>query len=170
MKIKHLQLFKDSLFHPKKLAAYRLLPIGKIIQYVLLLVTFVSIISFIQFLTGVGLETNQIEGLREFVNEIKWLIYPFAFILLFLINSFSLFVQISVYAFAGIGALKVLKKRGEYRHLWRTTAIAITLSTIITSLLVFFPVNARVSSTIGMIITAIYLILACTKYPNQIQK
>jgi len=170
MKIKHWQLFKDSLIHPKKLGAYRLLPIGKVIQYVLLLVTFVTIISFIQFLTGVGLETSQIEGLKEFINEIKWLIYPFGFVLLFLINAFLLFVQISVYAFVGIGTLKLMKKRGEYRHLWRTTAIAITLSTIITTLLIFFPVSARFSTTIGIVITAIYLILSCTKYPNQNQK
>ncbi|HWI48124.1 MAG TPA: DUF1189 family protein [Rummeliibacillus sp.] len=170
MKIKHWQLFKDSLIHPKKLATYRLLPIGKVIQYVLLLVTFVTIISFVQFLTGVGLETSQIEGLKEFINDIKWLIYPFAFILLFLINSFSLFVQISIYAFVGIGTLKLLKKRGDYRFLWRTTAIAITLSTIFTTLSVFFPINTRISSSIGIIITAIYLVLACTKYPNQPQK
>lgn len=170
MKIKHWQLFKDSLVHPKKLAAYRLLPIGKVIQYVLLLVTYVTIISFIQFLTGVGLETSQMKGLKEFVNDVKWLIYPFGFALLFIINSFSIFVQISLYAFVGLGILKFLKKRGEYRFIWRTASLAITLSTIITTLSVFFTLNNRIISSIGIIITAIYLIIACTKYPNQLQK
>ncbi|MGG0658624.1 DUF1189 family protein [Rummeliibacillus pycnus] len=170
MKIKHWQLFKDSLFHPKKLAAYRLLPIGKVIQYVLLLVTFVSIISFIQFLAGVGGETSQIKGLQEYLNDIKWLIYPFSFVLLFIINSFSVFVQISIYAIVGLGILKFLKKRGEYRHIWRTASFAITLSIIFTTVSIFFQVNNRIISSIGIIITAIYLVQACRKYPNQPQK
>ncbi len=170
MKINHWQLFKDSITNPKKIAAYRLLPIGKVIQYVLLLVLFVTIVSFIQFLTGFGLESSRIEGLKEFVNEIKWLIYPFGLLLLFIINSFSLFVQISIYAIVGLGILKYMKKRGEYRHIWRTTALSVTLSTIITTLSVFLPVNARFISSLGIAITTIYLVLACTKYPNQPKK
>ena len=170
MKITHWQLFKDSLIHPKKLAAYRLLPIGKIIQFVLLLVLFVTIVSFIQFLTGVGLETSQINGLKQFVNDIKWLIYPFAFLLLFVINSFTLFVQISIYAFIGLGLLKFQHKRGEFRHIWRTTAFTVTLSTIFTSLSVFFISNNRLVSSLSIAITAIYLIIACSKYPNQPKK
>lgn len=170
MKIKHWQLFKDSLIHPKKLAAYRLLPIGKVIQYVLLLVLFVTIVSFIQFLTGVGLETTQINGLKQFVNDIKWLIYPFAFLLLFIINSFTFFVQISIYAFIGLGILKFTNKRGEFRHIWRTTAFTVTLSTILTTLSVFLITNTSLVSSISIVITVIYLVIACSKYPNQPKK
>jgi hypothetical protein len=170
MKITHWQLFKDSLIHPKKLAAYRLLPIGKVIQYVLLLVSFVTIVSFIQFVTGVGQETSQIDGLKQFVNDIKWLIYPFSLLFLFIISSFTLFVQISIYAFIGLGILKSQHKRGEFRHIWRTTAFAVTLSTIFATLSVFFITNNRLVSSISIIITAIYLVIACSKYPNQPKK
>lgn len=170
MKVKHWQLLNDSFFHPKKLAAYRLLPIGKVIQYVLILVTFVSIISFIQFITGIGIETNQMNGLKEYLKSIKWLVYPFGFILLFIINSFSLFVQISIFAFVSLGILKILKKWGEYRHIWRTTAFAITLPTILTTLSVFLKLNNRMISSIAILITFTYLLIACTKYPIQKQK
>lgn len=170
MKITHWQLFKDSLIHPKKLAAYRLLPIGKVIQYVLLLVSFVTIVSFIQFVTGIGLETSQIDGLKQFINDIKWLIYPFSFLFLFIISSFTLFVQISIYAFIGLGILKFQHKRGEFQHIWRTTAFAVTLSTIFTTLSVFFTINNRLVSSISIIITSIYLVIACSKYPNQPKK
>lgn len=170
MKIKHWQLFTDSLIHPKKLAAYRLLPIGKVIQYVLLLVLFVTIISFIQFITGVGFETSQMKGLKQFVDDIKWLIYPFAFVLLFIINSFTLFVQISIYAFVGLGILKLQNRRGEFRHIWRTAAFAVTLATIFTTLSVFITTNNRLVSSISIVITAIFLIIACSKYPIQPKK
>lgn len=170
MKIKHWQLFRDSLMHPKKLAAYRLLPIGKVIQYVILLVLFVTIVSFIQFLTGVGLEIDQLKELEQFVNDVKWLIYPFAFVLLFIINSFSLFVQISLYAFVGLGILKFQHKRGEFRHIWRTTAFAVTLSTILATSSVFITTNNRIVSSLSIVITAIYLVIASSKYPNQPKK
>ena len=47
--IKHSQLFLDSLIHPKKLAAYRILSIGKVIQYTFLLVFILTTFSFGQF-------------------------------------------------------------------------------------------------------------------------
>ncbi len=170
MKIKHWQLFKDSLFQPKKLAAYRLLPIGKVIQYILMLVLFVTIVSLIQFVTGSSIETSQINGLKEFFNEVKWLIYPASFILLFLINSFSLFLQISIYALAGLVILIIRKKRGEYRHIWRTAALAVTLPTIIATLSVFLPIHTYTMTIFTALLTLLYVFIASSKYPNQPQK
>ncbi len=48
--MKHSQLFIDSLINPKKLAAYRILSIGKVIQYVFILITLVTAFSFGQFI------------------------------------------------------------------------------------------------------------------------
>ncbi|MGE7625068.1 DUF1189 family protein [Viridibacillus sp. NPDC096237] len=168
MKIKHYQLFLDSILHPKKLAAYRMLPIGKLIQYVFILITFITAISFIQFLTGVGssVDTSQLEGLKEYLEDIKWLIYPFAFIFLFTMATFLTFVRISIYGFIGSLLLKMMGHRGEYRHIWRTTALATTLSTILSSLLSFTSLNGMLMTIVSMVMTVAYIASAITKYPK----
>jgi hypothetical protein len=40
------QLLLASIFNPKKIAAFRLLPIGKVIQYVFFFVIILSLLSF----------------------------------------------------------------------------------------------------------------------------
>ena len=164
--IKHSQIFIDSLIHPKKLAAYRLLTIGKTIQYVFLLIAVVTIYSFVQFLTGVSETSYNIQGLTEYLKDIQWLLYPFAFVLLTLTSTILIFIRISIYALVGAFLLKIMHRRGEYRHMWRTAALAITWSTLITVLFSILKISSIVSSLLGIIITIIILILASKKYPK----
>lgn len=164
--VKHSQLFIDSLIHPKKLAAYRLLTIGKTIQYVFLLIAVLSIFSFIQFLTGVSESIYNIEGLTEYVEDIQWLLYPFAFILQTVMTTILLFVKISIYAFVGVMLLKIMNRRGEYRHMWRTAAFAITWSTLLTILFSIIHLSNSLSTLIEAIITIFILTLSSTKYPK----
>ncbi|MBK3493277.1 DUF1189 family protein [Viridibacillus sp. YIM B01967] len=166
--MKHYQLLVDSILHPKKLAAYRLLPIGKVIQYVFLLITFITVISFSKFLTGMGSggESMQLEGLSEYLDDIKWLLYPFAFVFLFIITSFLTFLRISIYGFVGVILLKMMGHRGEYRHIWRTTALAITLATILSNSLSFTSLNGSIVTVISIAITIAYIAVAVTKYPK----
>jgi len=164
--VKHSQLFIDSLIHPKKLAAYRLLTIGKTIQYVFLLIALVTIYSFVQFLTGVSEITYNIQGLTEYVDDIQWLLYPFAFLLLTLTSTILLFIRISIYAFVGFCLLKLMHRRGEYRHMWRTAALAITWSTLLTVLFSILKSSNIISTLIGIVITIVILILAAQKYPK----
>ncbi|HWK23914.1 MAG TPA: DUF1189 family protein [Ureibacillus sp.] len=164
--VKHSKIFIDSLIHPKKLAAYRLLTIGKTIQYVFLLIAVITIYSFIQFLTGVSTSSYNIQGLTDYVEDIQWLLYPFAFLLLTLTTTILLFIKISIYAFIGVVLIKVLQRRGEYRHMWRTAALAITWSTLLTVLFSILNISSSVSTLIGILITTILLIIASTKYPK----
>ncbi|KGR74577.1 DUF1189 family protein [Ureibacillus sinduriensis] len=168
--VKHSQIFIDSLIHPKKLAAYRLLTIGKTIQYVFILIAIVTVYSFYQFLTGVTETSYNIQGLTEYVEDIQWLLYPFAFVLLTLTSTIVLFIRISIYAFVGIIVLKIMNRRGEYRHLWRTAALAITWSTLLTVLFSLIRLSSIVSTIIEIIITMVILILASTKYPKIAKK
>lgn len=168
--VKHSQLFIHSLFQPKKLAAYRLLTIGKVIQYVFILITIVTTFSFIQFLMGVSETALQFEELQQYVKDIQWLLYPFAFLLLFLTTTILLFVKISIYAFVGILILKIFKRRGEYRQIWRTSAFAITWSTLLSILFSFTSISSLVGSSVNSIITIILLIIAATKYPKLANK
>lgn len=164
--VKHSQIFIDSLVHPKKLAAYRLLTIGKTIQYVFLLIAVVTVYSFYQFLTGVTETSYNIQGLTEYVEDIQWLLYPFAFVLLTLTSTIVIFIRISIYAFIGVIVLKIMHRRGEYRHLWRTAALAVTWSTLLTVLFSILRISSIASTIIGIIITTVILIVAATKYPK----
>lgn len=164
--VKHSQIFIDSLVHPKKLAAYRLLTIGKTIQYVFLLIAVVTVYSFYQFLTGVTETSYNIQGLTEYVEDIQWLLYPFAFVLLTLTSTIVIFIRISIYAFVGVIVLKIMHRRGEYRHLWRTAALAVTWSTLLTVLFSILRISSIISTIIGIIITTVILIVAATKYPK----
>lgn len=168
--VKHSQLFIDSLIHPKKLAAYRLLTIGKVIQYVFLLITVVTFFSFTQFLLGISDESYNLQGITEYIEDIQWLLYPFAFILQFAISTVVLFIQICLYAYIGLITLRVFKRRGEYRQIWRTTALAITWSTLLSILSSFLPITQTFINVIGIIITLTLLMIASTKYPRVPQK
>lgn len=167
--VKHSHTFVDSLIHPKKLAAYRLLSIGKTIQYVFLLISIVTLFSFIQFLIGVSESSYNIQGLTEYIQDIQWLLYPFAFLLLTVMTTILLFVKISIYAFVGVFLLKILGRRGEYRHMWRTSALANTWPTLLSILFSIINLTTILSTSIGIMITIILLFLATTKYPK-IQK
>lgn len=164
--VKHSQLFIDSLLHPKKLAAYRLLSIGKTIQYVFLLIALVTIFSFIQFLTGVSTISYSIEGLTEYIEDIQWLLYPFAILFLILTTTVLLFGRISIYAFVGVVILKLTNRRGEYRHMWRTAALANTWSTLLSIIFTTLQFTGTIPTLIGIVITIILLFIASTKYPK----
>ena len=165
--IKHSQLFIDSLIHPKKLAAYRLLSIGKTIQYVFILVGIITVYSFIRFLIGVDNSFFNIEGLTKYIEEIQWILYPFAFLFLTFTTTILLFVRISLYAFVGIILLKLFSRRGEYRFMWRTAALAITWSTLLSiPLSLIDRINTLTENIIGITITIIILIIASLKYPK----
>ena len=168
--MKHSQLFIDSLIHPKKLAAYRLLPIGKVIQYTFLLITLVTVFSLGRFAAGMSVDTidmNSLNGLTEYIDGIKWLLYPFTFLMLFVFTTMLIFAQIALYALAGLFILKVMKRRGEYRHIWRTTTFAITWATLLSMLGEYLPINSTIISVFSLLLTIVLLIVAFTKYPKQ---
>ncbi|MDI7742276.1 DUF1189 family protein [Lysinibacillus fusiformis] len=164
--VKHSQIFIDSLIHPKKLAAYRLLTIGKTIQYVFLLIAVLAIYSFVQFLTGVSETSFNTQGLTEYLEDIQWLIYPFAFVSSVLTSTILIFVKISIYAYAGVVILKLKQRRGEYRHMWRTAALAITWPTLLSVILSIVGSSSLFTILIDIVITIPLLVIASTKYPK----
>lgn len=164
--VKHSKLFFDSLFHPKKLAAYRILPIGKIIQYVFLLITLLTVFSFINFVTGISDNEYNLEGLTSFVKDIQWLLYPFAFIFQYIMNTIILFVFISLLAYVGLFVIHISKRRGEYRHIWRTASLAITWSIILTIVCSYMSFSKIIEWFIVAILPIVYITIASLKYPK----
>lgn len=167
MKITIWQLFKDALFQPKKHAAYRLLSIGKIMQYLLVLASLITVISFIQFSLGFGQQQHTIEGFSEFMANIQWLLYPLSFIFLFIMNTSMLMIRVSIYAALALVLLNLFKRRGEYRMLWRTAALSMTLGYLVSTILSFFSYTSFWIAAGSAFITLCYLYFAIQKYPKQ---
>jgi len=161
------QIFRASINNPKKIAAFRLLPIGKVIQYVFIFVTILSILSFVHFSTGFKQDSSSITGLLEYIDDMQWILYPFAFIIQFIMSTLLLFVRISLMTFVGMLILKLYKRRGDYRHVWRTTAIAYTVPTLISIILLYVGFSDGWITSITTIGCLIYLILALKYYPKK---
>lgn len=159
------QLFIASISNPKKIAAFRLLPIGKVLQYVFFFVGILSLLSFVHFITGFKIDSSSIEGLLDYVENMEWILYPFAFIVQFIMTTLLLFVRISLMAFVGMFILNLLKRRGEYRHVWRTTAFAYTTPTVLSILFLYLGLTDGWIFIVTTLICVVYLALALKYYP-----
>lgn len=159
------QIFKASLHSPKKIAAFRLIPIGKVMQYIFIYIFVMSIISFILFINGISDQQTSMEGLLEYFSKIQWLLYPFAFIFLFVFNTLLIFVRISIFAYIGSVILHFRKRKGEYRHIWRTALFASTVPMIFSIVAASLPWTNSYIQVAIYIITLVYIVLASKYYP-----
>ena len=66
------QLFKAAIHEPKKLAAFRLLPIGKVFRYVFLFIALFTLISFIRFIAWDAVLFESSPELMEHGETIGW--------------------------------------------------------------------------------------------------
>lgn len=165
MKISHMQLMIDSLTNPKKLATFRIMSIGKVIQYVFLLVLLLTCFSLGQFVTNGADNVFSYEEIADYAAQLQFLVYPVAALFLFIMNSLIIFAKISIYTYAAYLLLKPMNRRGEYRQLWRTTAFAITWETLLSILFSLFPLPSIFTTLVSIFITMLILVLALTKYP-----
>lgn len=161
------KIFSASFFEPKKLAAFRLLSIGKVFKYVFMFIFIFTIISFSRFLVGDAILFEDSPDLMEYSKRIGWLIYPIAFMMQLVINTFYIFIRISVFAYIGSLLLKLMKRRGEFLHIWRTSAIAITVPILFAIVFDFFPILANYSLLITAIIHITYITLSIQYYPKK---
>ena len=159
------QLFKASLHSPKKIAAFRLIPIGKVMQYIFIYVLLMTAFSFYGFINGISEQQQNVEGLIEYFADIQWLIYPFAVIFLFVLNTMLIFVRISIFAYIGTLILHLLKRRGEYRHLWRTTLFASTVPMLLSILFALLQWSNDYFQLVIYVITFVYLYMSLKHYP-----
>ncbi len=160
------QLFIAAILEPKKLAAFRLLPIGKVIRYVFYFILFMTLLSISRYsLDDYSIFDASME-LQEYIETIGWLIYPVAFILQLIISTFYIFFRITFFATLGFYLLKVNKRRGEYRHIWRTSAFAITVPLIVSICLDLFSLFPNQIIWITSTIHLLYIVFALYYYPK----
>ncbi|MFD1203901.1 DUF1189 family protein [Sporosarcina contaminans] len=160
------QLFLAAFHEPKKLAAFRLLPIGKVMRYIFIFIFIMTSLSFLRFTFG---DSNLFEAspeLMEYSKTIGGLIYPMAFIFQLVISTFYLFVRISLFAYLGTLTAKLMKRRAEFRHVWRTAAIAITVPLIVTLAIDFLPSFKTAGIIITSIVHLLYIVSAIKYYPK----
>lgn len=165
--MKYHQIFKASLYEFKKMAAFRLLPIGKVFMYTFFFVFLFTVISFSRFIFGDDVLFDASPDLQEHSESIGGLIYPIAFTLQLVISTFYIFIRVSVFAYIGSLIMKMMKKRGQYLHIWRTSAIAMTLPILLTIALDFFPDYKTLGLIISSLIHLVYILLAVRYYPKQ---
>lgn len=165
MKISHMQLLIDSLTNPKKLGAYRILSIGKVMQYAFLMIALLTAFSFGQFINSGTDEIFSYSDIEQYAENIQWIVYPIAVVFLFVMNTSIYFIKVSLFALAGQFFVKPMKRRGEYRQVWRTAVFASTWATFITMFGNLFPISPTIITLISIFITMLFIILALTKYP-----
>ncbi|MFD1030733.1 DUF1189 family protein [Metaplanococcus flavidus] len=161
-----LQLLKASIMEPKKQAAVRILPIGKIMRFVFLFILLLTIPAFIEFIDGLDSVSGDLEGFLLYIEKIEWLLYPLAFIMLFVSTTLYHFIKISLFAWIGMALLKWMKRRGEYRQMWRTASLAVTVPTIISVAVGFIAENPWLPLLISLLAIG-YLYLAIKYYPKK---
>lgn len=162
----HLQFFVASLIYPKQLAATRALSIGKVMQYAFILILLLTVFSFSEFIGGIDSEVLNSDELEEYLADIKWLINPFAFLLIFLMMSALTFLRISIYAAVGLLFARLLKRRGEYRQIWRTATYTITWATILSIVAELFEWSGALFTQLGILISVVFLYIAISSYPK----
>lgn len=160
------QLLKASLAEPKKQAAARILPVGKILQFVFLFIAFLTILSFFELLRDLDEAALGMDGLTDYTSDIGWLLYPFGLIMLFVTTTVYHFTGISIFALVGLGFLAIRKKKGEYRHMWRTAALAATGPTLLATVLSILSVSFWILAA-TMALTLVLLWIDAGWYPNR---
>lgn len=163
--ISHFQLLIDSLIHPKKLAAYRILTIGKIIQYTFILVLIMTAFSLGQFAQNGFKSIIGYEDIKSYAENLEWLIYCLSALFLFIMNTCILYAKVSIYALVGLLLGKSMNRRMEYRHIWRTTAFAITWEILLSILFSVLHITGAIPTIISIFITMGIILIALTKYP-----
>lgn len=165
--VKFHQIFKASLHEPKKMAAFRLLPIGKVIQYIFIFVFLYTAVSFTRFLFGDHSLFQSTPEVAEIGKTIGILIYPFAFVLQLVIITSYLFIRVSIFGIIGVLLLKLLHRRGEFRFMWRTAAIAATLPILLTMIFEFIPDMQSYGLLVASLVHLLYVWRAATYYPKK---
>lgn len=167
IKITHKKLFYDAIFHPKKHAAFRLLPIGKLIQFLFILALIISIPSYIEFIDGLRHQKSSVDGLANFLTNINWLLYPLSFVFIVLFNMTLIVLQASFYGGGAYILLQLFRRRGEYRMVWRTASFSMIPGILITTVLAYLFSASSWFYFIAILLTIIYLVIAVQKYPKK---
>jgi hypothetical protein len=136
------------------------------VKYIFVFIFLTAVLSFINFSLSSGeiLEDTGIPA--EELKGIGPLLYPAAFVLQFLISTFYFYVKASLAALAGMAIIRIRGRRGEYRHLWRTSAIALTVPTLLLLADDLLGGSIPFATSLSWAAAFVYIWLAAGYYPK----
>ncbi|MER2114510.1 MAG: DUF1189 family protein, partial [Solibacillus isronensis] len=105
--------------------------------------------------------------IEQYAQNIQWIVYPIAIVFLFVLNTSIYFIKVSLYALAGLFFVRPMRRRGEYRQVWRTAVFASTWGTFLTIFGNLFLISQTIITLSSIFITMFFIIVALTKYPVQ---
>ncbi|WP_338777149.1 DUF1189 domain-containing protein [Metabacillus sp. FJAT-52054] len=99
---------------------------------------------------------DQIVNFADQTGQLKPVIIGAAIVLLYLISSFSKFVEVTILALLGLMIRSMLKKKVNYKQSWVMSAYSVTLATLF--LTIMNAVQAAVPSQ-GLVIWFVHLVM-----------
>ena len=135
-------------------------------KYIFVFVFLTAVLSFINFSLSSRDILAETEIPAEDLKGIGPLLYPAAFVLQFLISTFYFYIKASIAALAGMAIVKIRGRRGEYRHLWRTSAVALTVPTLLLLADDLFGGNIPFATALSWAAAFVYIWLAAGYYPK----
>lgn len=168
MSVRLYELAMESVVTPKKLSQYRLLSIGIVMRYVFLFITCVTLSAFIHFLLGFTNANSSLHTVKHYMDDVgmAWILYPFAFLFLFVSTTLLIMLHISIVAAITIVCVKPLKRRMQYRQVWRTTALSMTVVYALYIIGPFIPFIASLLYVLSFILSLLYSIMAASTFPQ----
>ena len=161
-----MRLLQESLISPKTLARHRLLSIGVVMRYIFCWITIITVASFAHFALGfTGNESLQSIKEMMIASGMQWIVYPFAAIFLFVSNTLLIMSHISLLTAITMLIMRPFPFRIQYRQLWRTTALAMTIHYIAYSVAPFINDASMIVYIAAFIVTLGYSLRAAMHFP-----
>lgn len=168
--------FIKSSSSPKHIALFRFQGIGKTIGYLFFLSLIMSIPAFwaaaAYVIAGTDATRNAIEELMPLLsiaqgqsqNEV--ILVAAGLFFYYVLISFTLFFKATVFGGFALIAVSLLKKRAEYRHLFRMAAYSLTLPALLTTLIQLTGLTFSFAYLIDWLLIAFILILSIRFLPG----
>lgn len=169
--------FIKSLYSSKHIAAFRMQGIGKTINYLFFL-AFIMCIPMIVYTVLYVIGGNEaarsvietklpiLTMENNLLDANSFILLPVLFFVYYLFISFVLFIKVSVFGGAGLWLAHILKKRAEYRHLFRMAAYAVTLPTFLITIAELIGLTLPSDYLFDWLITSIVLMTAIRYLPG----
>ncbi|PLT30996.1 DUF1189 domain-containing protein [Peribacillus deserti] len=104
------------------------------------------------------------------IQSLYFILLPVLSLMIYLSSAAILFFQTTIIALVGLFLAQTMKRKLQYRHLWRLTAYSITLATFFFAIMGLLQTQVMYRSFINWFVTLTILYLAIREVPTPKQK
>ncbi|WP_409289301.1 DUF1189 domain-containing protein [Peribacillus sp. SCS-37] len=119
---------------------------------------------------GVTIDNDSAAGTLQSVQKLSFILLPVLSLVVYLASSAVLFFEVTLIAVAGLLAARLLKRKLQYRHLFRLTGYSITLITVFFTIMDSFMAFMYYRSALIWGVTLVILYLSIREIPAPKQK